>query len=100
VKWKSPGAPACAAAGGAAGDDVWRTYATGKKPLDQGALRTSGEITVPMILDITLNRGNFRPAVNVLNRDGYIANLPLDAAVEVRRWWTRAAFTRCTSGHS
>ena len=58
-------------------------YASGQAPLDAGVLRPSGEITVPVILDMELDRGSFRHAVNVLNRDAYIPNLPRDAAVEV-----------------
>lgn len=58
-------------------------YASGRHPIDENVLRGSGEITVPIILDILLNRHSFRHAVNVLNREGYIENLPLDAAVEV-----------------
>ena len=58
-------------------------YAGGQLPLDARVLAGSGEITVPIIADIALNRGNFRHAVNVLNRDGYIENLPRDAAIEV-----------------
>ena len=58
-------------------------YAAGRRPIDPDLLRPSGEITVPVIADIELNRGAFRPAVNVLNADGYIANLPRDAVIEV-----------------
>ncbi|MHB9132701.1 MAG: family 4 glycosyl hydrolase [Armatimonadota bacterium] len=58
-------------------------YANGERPLDDAILGSSGEITVPIIADIALNRGSYRHAVNVLNRDGYLENLPRDAAVEV-----------------
>lgn len=58
-------------------------YATGQRPLDDWVLRRSGEITVPMICDIEFDRGNWRPAVNVLNRDLYISNLPASGVVEV-----------------
>jgi len=58
-------------------------YAAGKRPLDEAVLHRSGEITVPIIVDIVHNRGSYRHAVNVLNREGYIENLPRDAAIEV-----------------
>ncbi len=58
-------------------------YASGQRPLDAHVLHRSGEITVPIIADIVLNRGSYRHAVNVLNREGYIENLPRDAAIEV-----------------
>jgi len=52
-------------------------------PVDERLLQASGEITVPIILDMELDRRQRRPAVNVLNTDGYIANLPRDACIEV-----------------
>ncbi|MBN1579397.1 MAG: alpha-glucosidase/alpha-galactosidase [Anaerolineae bacterium] len=52
-------------------------------PLDDRALHRSGELAVPIICDIELNRHCRRDAVNVLNSDGYIANLPHTAVVEV-----------------
>ena len=58
-------------------------YASGQLPLDDVVLRPTTEITVPMICDIELDRGLWRPAVNVLNTEGYIANLPRDGVVEV-----------------
>ena len=58
-------------------------YAGGLRPIDADVLRESGEITVPIIADILLDRGSYRHAVNVLNREGYIENLPRDAAIEV-----------------
>lgn len=58
-------------------------YADGRRPLDAAILAPSGEITVPIIADIELDRQAFRPAVNVLNTAGYIENLPRDAAIEV-----------------
>jgi alpha-galactosidase len=58
-------------------------YASGSRPLDEWALRRSGELTVPVIADIERNRGAFRPAVNVLNAEGYIDNLPRSGPVEV-----------------
>ena len=58
-------------------------YALGQRSLDEGVLRKSGELTVPIICDIELDRGSFRPAVNVLNDKGYVANLPGRGVVEV-----------------
>lgn len=58
-------------------------YASGAKPVDDVLLRPSGEITVPIIADIELDRGSYRHAVNVLNSGPYIPNLPVGAAVEV-----------------
>ena len=58
-------------------------YASGKLPLDERALGTSNELAVPIILDMALDRGSWRPAVNVLNTEGYIENLPRDGVVEI-----------------
>jgi len=58
-------------------------YASGRLPLDEFALRPTAEITVPIICDIEQDRGLWRAAVNVLNTEGYIENLPRDGAVEV-----------------
>jgi len=58
-------------------------YASGEKPIDESFFRASGEITVPIICDIELNRGSFREAVNVLNTERYIENLPTGAAIEI-----------------
>jgi len=58
-------------------------YASGRRPLDASVLAPSGEVAVPIIGDILLDRKLRRPAVNVLNSDTFISNLPADAAVEV-----------------
>jgi alpha-galactosidase len=58
-------------------------YAQGRRPIDEKMLRPSGELAVPVICDIELDRGSERSAVNVLNSEGYIENLPLTAVVEV-----------------
>jgi alpha-galactosidase len=58
-------------------------YALGHRPLDDSVLHPTGELTVPIICDIELNRDTFRPAVNVLNTEGYIENLSLRGVVEV-----------------
>jgi alpha-galactosidase len=57
--------------------------AAGRAPVTTDLIARTGEITVPVICDIELNRGARRSAVNVLNTDGFIENLPHTAAVEV-----------------
>ncbi len=52
-------------------------------PLQKESILSSGELAVPVIADIELDRGNWRPAVNVLNSNAYIANLAIDACIEV-----------------
>jgi alpha-galactosidase len=59
-----------------------QSYLDGR-PLDERALRLSGEIAVPVICDLELDRRRRHDAVNVLNTEGYIANLPREAVVEV-----------------
>jgi len=59
-----------------------KDYASGEMPLDETFLQSSGELAVPIICDIELNRGCYRSAVNVVN-NGYIPNLPAHAVVEV-----------------
>jgi alpha-galactosidase len=49
----------------------------------ESLFRPGGELCVPIICDIELDRGAFREAVNVLNTGPLIANLPGSAAVEV-----------------
>jgi len=46
-------------------------------------IQSSGELAVPVIADMILDRKNWRPAVNVLNTEGYIENLDRDACIEV-----------------
>jgi alpha-galactosidase len=58
-------------------------YAVGAKPLDDWALRRSGELAIPIILAIGLNRPVHAAAVNLPNADGYVAGLPTDTVVEV-----------------
>lgn len=58
-------------------------YAYGRAPLDGAITRVTEELTVPIICDIEFDRGSWRPAVNVLNREGYITNLPVGGVVEV-----------------
>jgi alpha-galactosidase len=52
-------------------------------PLDEHALRRSGEIAAPVICSIELDRRARYDAANVLNSEGYIENLPREAVVEV-----------------
>lgn len=61
----------------------WEEYASGARPIDESAARPSGELAASIILDIELDRGEWRPAVNVPNTQRYIENLPEDAVVEV-----------------
>jgi alpha-galactosidase len=64
-------------------EDRLASYASGRRPLDADLLRPSGELAVPIIADIERDRRTFRPAVNVLNRAGYVEDLPRDMVVEV-----------------
>jgi alpha-galactosidase len=58
-------------------------YANGEKPLDEWVLSRSGELAIPIVLAIELDRRHWAEAVNVPNTDGYIPQLPCDAVVEV-----------------
>jgi len=55
----------------------------GQMELTEDFMRPSTELAVPIICDIEFNRGCFRPAVNVINTEGFIPNLPAHAVVEV-----------------
>jgi len=46
-------------------------------------LDPGGELCVPIICDMELDRGEFREAVNVLNTNPYIDNLPTTCCIEV-----------------
>lgn len=46
-------------------------------------IEKSGELAVPIIGDILLDRKTLRPAVNVLNAQGYIENLSREGCIEV-----------------
>jgi alpha-galactosidase/6-phospho-beta-glucosidase family protein len=52
-------------------------------PLDEHALRLSGEIPAPVIGAIETGQAARFDAVNVLNDEGYIENLPRDVVVEI-----------------
>ena len=56
---------------------------TGGAPVTPEIMSPSYEIAIPAILDMKLNRGIRRQAVNVLNDKGYIENLPRRATIEV-----------------
>jgi len=58
-------------------------YLTGEKPIDEKIASGSSEIAVPIINDIEFDRRQLRAAVNVLNKESYVENLPTDAVVEV-----------------
>ena len=58
-------------------------YLHGQRPPDDTVLVTSGELAVPVIGDIVLDRKILRAAVNVLNTEGYIDNLSKDGCIEV-----------------
>ncbi|HQK22866.1 MAG TPA: hypothetical protein PLM66_08220 [Candidatus Latescibacteria bacterium] len=78
--WESKPVPPVPPTGG---PPALEDYASGKVPLDAEILRTSGELTVPAICDMELDRKSSRPAVNVLNTEAYVENLPRTAVVEV-----------------
>lgn len=56
---------------------------SGKQVPAESAITSSGELAVAIIGDILLNRKILRPAVNVLNTEGYIENLSREGCIEV-----------------
>ncbi|HUX22880.1 MAG TPA: hypothetical protein VMW69_16710 [Spirochaetia bacterium] len=60
-----------------------RDQLTGDHPIDVNAIHASGELAVPVLTDMVLNRGILREAVNLLNDAGYIENLDRDTSVEL-----------------
>ncbi|PID57738.1 hypothetical protein CSB45_05795 [candidate division KSB3 bacterium] len=58
-------------------------YLYGRRMPDEHVLIPSGELAVPVIGDIVLDRRNWRQSVNVLNTEGYIENLAHDACIEL-----------------
>jgi alpha-galactosidase len=58
-------------------------YLNGQRMPDEKVLVKSGELAVPVIGDIVLNRKMWRASVNVLNTEGYIENLARDGCIEV-----------------
>lgn len=63
--------------------DLLSEYLTGKRKIDDHLLKPSGELAIPIICDMECNRKNKRPAVNVMNQEHYIENLPKNGIVEV-----------------
>ena len=57
-------------------------YVQGEKPLDEWALSRSGELAIPIVLAMELDRSYRADAVNVPNSEAYIEQLPRDAVVE------------------
>lgn len=55
----------------------------GRSKIKTEDIISSGELAIPVIADIMLDRNEWRPAVNVLNSEGYIPNLALDGCIEV-----------------
>ena len=60
-----------------------REELSGAVPTAAAGIRASGELAVPVIADITLNRKAWRDSVNVMNDGGFIENLDRDTAVEL-----------------
>jgi alpha-galactosidase/6-phospho-beta-glucosidase family protein len=60
-----------------------RQVGRGEIPLSDRYLQGSGESTIAMIRDLEMSRDGWYPAVNILNRDGHIANLPRNGVVEI-----------------
>jgi alpha-galactosidase len=58
-------------------------YARGEFAIDDRICAPSGECTVPLIASIVCDRPRRFEAVNVLNTDSYITNIPASGAVEV-----------------
>jgi len=62
----------------------WRDdYLSGKRQVDDNLVRPGGEIAVDIIADILEDKNKWEPAVNVLNTESYIENLPTNAVIEV-----------------
>jgi alpha-galactosidase len=62
---------------------VQKEMMSGKRPPNEETIASSGELAVAIIGDILLNRKVLRPAVNVLNTEGYIENLSREGCIEV-----------------
>jgi alpha-galactosidase len=60
-----------------------RDALTGKAPVRREDIRASGELAVPVIADIALDRKRLREAVNLLNTEGFIENLDREGCIEV-----------------
>jgi len=64
-------------------EDFFTPYLKGEKKIDEVIAWTTGELAIPIIIDIEFDRKIVREAVNVLNKEKYVENLPEDAIVEV-----------------
>ena len=58
-------------------------YTRSTDDLAESDVAHSGELAIPIIADISLDRENFRSAVNTLNGEGYISNLDRAGCIEV-----------------
>ncbi len=56
---------------------------TGQEQIDESVIQSSGELAIPVIGDMVLDRKILRGAVNVLNDKGYIENLDRDTSIEL-----------------
>ncbi len=63
--------------------DIVGEYINGKMKIDQYITERTEELAIPIICDIELNKSKWEPAVNTINDELYIENLPEDAVVEV-----------------
>lgn len=58
-------------------------YFSGRREIDEAFVKPSGELALPIVADMVLDRKQWRPAVNLLNTEHYIGNLAKDACIEV-----------------
>jgi alpha-galactosidase len=61
----------------------WDDYISGSRPIDNDLTKPGGEIAIPIILDIELDRRQWECAVNVPNDGLFIENVPDYMVVEV-----------------
>jgi alpha-galactosidase len=66
-----------------ASQDWLEPYVTGAKAPDDELVKSSGELAIPIITAIELNKRTHLPAVNLLNTRSCVRELPTDAIVEV-----------------
>jgi len=58
-------------------------YISGEKKIDNKIISLSGEIAIPIICDIEFNRKNRYPAINIVNQQKLIENLPEHGVIEI-----------------
>lgn len=63
-------------------EDSWDYFSHPAK-WKKESIKASGELAVPIIADILLDRKILRPSVNIMNTEGYIENLSPDGCIEV-----------------